>query len=78
MTGVSVLDAVYDIFRRMSEVAQSGKKDISPYQLLFGQILVSSYCRYVKPHESSSSRKVLEIGSGDYVRRRSLTVISQK
>ena len=46
MTGVSVSDAVHDIFRRMSEVAPSGKKDISPYQLLFGQILVSSCCRY--------------------------------
>jgi len=46
MTGVAVSDAFHDIFRRMSEVAPSGKKDISPYQLLFGQTLVESYCRY--------------------------------
>ena len=46
MTGVLVSDAVHDIFRRMNVVAPSTRKDISPFQLLFGQALVVAYCKY--------------------------------
>ena len=45
MTGHLVSDTVHDVFRRMNEVAPV-KKDIGPYQLLFGQGLVEAYCKY--------------------------------
>lgn len=45
MTGHLVSDSVHDIFRRMNVVAPV-RKDIGPYQLLFGQALVEAYCKY--------------------------------